>query len=147
MNVGTIMTRQVVTVGLDETLNTVREMFESLRFHHLVVVEGKRVVGIVSDRDLFKNLSPFIGKISEQNRDLCTLQKKVHQVMTRKLITTTPEMSLAEAGRLLMLHRLNCLPVLGPQGECLGVLTLRDMLGWCIVKCAGGPDHCQIDAA
>lgn len=147
LRIGAIMTRHVVTVSMDDTLERVQELFRSLKFHHLIVVEHRRVVGVVSDRDLLKSVSPFIGTITEQSRDRFTLHKRVHQVMTRRLVSVTPETTLAEASQLMLDGRVNCLPVLGPAGECVGVVTMRDLLAWALVECAGGPDACRLDAA
>src|SRR6266496_3989055 len=93
--VGTIMTRRVVTASPDDTLATVRKMFRELEFHHLVVVERKRVIGLMSDRDLLRNLSPFIGRRTEREQDINCLNRKVHQVMSRHIVSCTESTSIA----------------------------------------------------
>ncbi|MFN0131169.1 MAG: CBS domain-containing protein [Phycisphaerales bacterium] len=147
LKIGAIMTRHVVTVSMDDTLERVQELFKSFKFHHLIVVEHRRVVGVVSDRDLLKSVSPFIGTITEQSRDRFTLHKRVHQVMTRRLVSVTPETTLADASQLMLDGRVNCLPVLDAADECVGVVTMRDLLSWALVECAGGPDACTITRA
>lgn len=145
--VASIMTRHVITVSMDDSLRKVREVFESCRFHHLVVTEKSRVMGIISDRDLLKNISPFVGKISERVQDMHTLDKRVHQIMTRRLIWCSEQTTLAEAGRLMLDHGVSCLPVLDHAGHCVGILTIRDMLAWSMIRCIGGEDTCQVRAA
>jgi acetoin utilization protein AcuB len=145
--VETIMTRRVVRVKMDDSLRDVRDIFERSGFHHLVVVDGRRVVGLVSDRDLLKNISPFVGKMSEREQDAFTLLRRVHQIMTRKLVSCAPSATLAEAGRLMLDLKVSCLPVLDARGACVGILTMRDLLAWSLVKCAGDDDRCPVDRA
>lgn len=145
--VGSIMTRHVTTVTMDTSLRQVREIFESVRFHHLVVVENDRVVGVISDRDLLKHLSPFVGKLTERAQDANTLNRRVHQVMSRRLVSCAPTTSLREAGEVMLDQRVDCLPVLDAAGSCVGVITLRDMLSWSLVECAGEVDTCPVRKA
>jgi len=145
--VGAIMTRHVVKVSMDDSVRQVREVFESVKFHHLVVVENGRVVGVISDRDLLKHLSPFVGKATERAQDLSTLNKRVHQIMSRRLVSCTPETTLGDAGTVMLDQRVECLPVLNGAGECVGVITLRDMLGWALVQIAGREDSCPVKKA
>lgn len=59
MTVGDPMTRHIVSVSMDDPLQRVRAAFEAYGFHHLLVIENERLVGVISDRDLLRNLSPF----------------------------------------------------------------------------------------
>ena len=145
--VETIMTRHVVTVSMDETLRHVRELFHSVRFHHLVVVEKGRVVGVISDRDLLKNVSPFVGKATERTQDSFTLERKVHQIMSRRLVSCGPEIGIGQAGRLMLDHKVSCLPVLNGTGACIGIVTMRDILEWSLVQCLGGSTSCRLPEA
>lgn len=121
------MTSHVITISMDATLQEVREVFEAAAFHHLIVTENDKVVGVLSDRDLLENLSPFVGKMSEQTRDIARLQRKVHQVMSRTMRTTTPETALVQAGAVMIRDRISCLPVVGDGGRAAGILTIRDV--------------------
>jgi acetoin utilization protein AcuB len=132
MRISQIMTRHVVTVGLDDTVQTVRDLFDKFRFHHVLVVENTRVVGVVSDRDLLRHISPFAGKLSETPRDAASLNKRIHQVMTRQLVSASEDMPVEEAGLLMLHHKVSCLPVLSPDGRCRGIVTLSDLLRWCL---------------
>lgn len=79
MQVSEYMTTRLVTVEMDDTLDTVREIFDNTGFHHLLVVERGEVVGVLSDRDLLRHLSPYVGTASETARDAATL----HSTCTR----------------------------------------------------------------
>jgi acetoin utilization protein AcuB len=132
MQVHTIMTREVITVGPDDSVRGVRDLFERFRFHHVIVVDAGRVAGVVSDRDLLKNLSPFIGKGSERPMDLASLQRRVHQIMTRKPITINENDAIGAAGLLMLQNHVSCLPVVNDAGACCGIITSRDVLRWCL---------------
>ncbi|MCA9291290.1 MAG: CBS domain-containing protein [Phycisphaerales bacterium] len=127
-----IMTHPVVIVHLDDTLERVRAIFEASKFHHLVVVDGHRVVGVLSDRDLLKHVSPFIGRtFMERGQDLNTLRRRVHQVMSRDPVVARDDMPLLEAGRFLLEHAVTCLPVVDEADRLCGVVTWRDLLPRC----------------
>ncbi len=128
MMLDSIMTRRVVTVSMDETLAEARRVMAAHHIHHVVVVERRRVVGIVSDRDLLSHISPFVGTTTERRVDSESLSRKVHQVMTRKLIVGTPAMTADEAAALLLDNSISCLPVVDTDGVCLGIVTWRDLL-------------------
>lgn len=129
MNVHDIMSGEPVTVRMDDDLHRVKDLFELYRFHHLLVLVGeKTLVGVISDRDLLRASSPFVGRASERPQDVATLNRRVHQIMTRNLVVVAPETPVEEAARLMLDKRVSCLPVVGPEGELLGIVTWRDQL-------------------
>lgn len=132
MTLETIMTRHVVTVRMDTELREIRELFDRYKFHHLLVSDHCKIVGIISDRDLLRNISPFIGKASERTIDSASLRIKAHQIMTRSLISAHPGMRAGDAALLMMNNRVSCLPVLDPNGAYLGIVTMRDLLRWAL---------------
>lgn len=127
MNVESIMTRKVVTVESDDFLKTIREIFDNVKFHHILVVENRKLVGIISDRDLLKALSPFIGRLSERPQDVALLNKKAHQIMSRKPITVDKKFRIESAARFLMEENVSCLPVTSIEGTIEGIVTWKDI--------------------
>ncbi len=132
MRVVSIMTEKVLKVRMDDSIGTMRDIFENVEFHHLLVVEGRKLVGILSDRDILRVISPFLHSLSEKDRDLTILNKKVHQIMTRKLITVGKNTNIEEAARLLLEKNISCLPVTSPEGEIDGIVTWKDILKFSI---------------
>lgn len=128
MSVKKIMNPNPVVVGMEDTVARMRELFEEHRFHHLLVTERGILKGIVSDRDILKALSPYVGTPSEQTRDTSTLFRRAHQVMTRDPITISPEASLADAISLFNRNRISCLPVVSQGNQPLGMVSWRDIL-------------------
>ncbi|WP_127558039.1 CBS domain-containing protein [Saccharospirillum alexandrii] len=128
MSVKKIMNPNPVVVGMEDTVARMRELFEEHRFHHLLVTERGILKGIVSDRDILKALSPYVGTPSEQTRDTSTLFRRAHQVMTRDPITISPEASLADAVSLFNRNKISCLPVVSQGNQPLGMVSWRDIL-------------------
>jgi acetoin utilization protein AcuB len=106
----------------------VKDLFELYRFHHLLVLTGERLVGVISDRDLLRASSPFVGRASERPQDVAALNRRVHQIMSRNLVVVGPETPVEDAARLMLGKRVSCLPVVGDDGKLLGILSWRDQL-------------------
>jgi acetoin utilization protein AcuB len=123
-----IMSKKVVSVDMDDMLKDIREIFEHVRFHHILVLENGRLVGIISDRDLLKAVSPYANTQSERPRDAATLRKRAHQIMTRKPVTISVDGTVLEAMRSFMDEKVSCLPVLNKDGSVAGILTWHDIL-------------------
>jgi acetoin utilization protein AcuB len=126
--VAQIMTTHVMTVDMDVTLKDIREIFGHASFHHILVTENKKLVGIISDRDLLKTISPYVNTPSERSRDAATLKKRAHQIMTRRPITIAVDGTILQAIRLFVDQKISCLPVLNHDGSVAGILTWRDIL-------------------
>jgi acetoin utilization protein AcuB len=123
------MTAKIVTVEMDDRLEVVKEIFDTLHFHHLLVLdEHKKLSGIVSDRDLLRALSPYVGSAAETARDAATLNKRVHQIMTRQPVTLRPQAVMMDAVNLLLAHPISCIPIVDDEFRPVGILSWRDLL-------------------
>ncbi len=139
-----IMTRDLVTVTMDTPLGIVQNAFDRHRFHHVVVVEDTKAVGVISDRDLLRTISPFVGKLAERKVDYLTMQKKAHQIMTRAIIACSPDDSVSDAACMMFKHNISCLPVLDENESCVGIVTLNDVLRWMLDHhYEGGASACK----
>jgi CBS domain-containing membrane protein len=99
------------------------------RIRHLPVLDddGEQLVGIVSQRDLFRSaLAKALGYGESAQRKLLDTFS-VKEVMTTDVITTTPDTPLIEAARVLMEHKIGCLPVV-ENGRLVGILTEGDFV-------------------
>ena len=132
MNVGSVMTEKVFKVTPEDSIGTIHEILEKVEFHHLLVVEDEKLVGIVSDRDILKAIGPLLSASSRGGGE-DILKQKVSQIMTRKLITVKRDTPLEEATNLVLKNNISCLPVVTPAGEVDGILSWKDILGGRIV--------------
>jgi len=110
MRVGDVMTTKVETVGPDESAEDARSRMQALRVHHLVVTEGKAVVGVISDRDLDAPEG-----------------KKVSELMSAKPVTITARATVRDAANELRGNVIGCLPVLDDD-RLVGIITTTDLL-------------------
>lgn len=138
MYIRDIMTREVITANLDDDLEKVRRLFTRYRFRHLPVLDDDgALAGIVSDRDILANVSPFAGTINERTVDANSLKKRAHQIMTRRPQTAAPAEK-AERAAIVMLHqRISCLPVVDEGGRLVGIVTMRDVMRWLLNRDCG----------
>lgn len=128
LRVSHLMTPTVVTVEMDDPLSLVKDIFDNTSFHHLLVVNEHRLLGVVSDRDLLKALSPYLGTAAETRRDLVSLDKKVHQIMTREAVTLQPKAHVYDAVEVFNTHKISCIPIVDSSDHVKGILTWRDIL-------------------
>lgn len=122
-----MMTPRPVTVQMDDPIENVKGIFEKTGFHHILVLDKRRLVGIISDRDLLKCLSPYLDTEAEMSRDVATLEKRAHQIMTRTPITVTPEQNIYDAMELFLTYKLSSLPVVNEESRPVGILSWRDI--------------------
>ena len=97
------------------------------RIHHLLVMDGDDLVGVVTDRDLRR--PDWHGDDVLSVRDMYVLgdELRVCDVMSADVITVTPEAYTARAARMMVDNRFNCLPVVD-AGRVLGIVTSTDLL-------------------
>jgi acetoin utilization protein AcuB len=123
-----IMTTDVVRINGNKPLVEVKNLLNKRGFHHVLVVEEDRLLGVISDRDVLRALSPFLDTIVEQPRDVNTLGMQARQVMSCTLITAGPSSSVCDAAELMINNHIHCLPVTDDKGELLGIVTTQDLL-------------------
>ena len=127
MKVRDIMTMEVVTLKVDEELSLASDIMTLARIRHLPVVEGDRLAGIITQRDLYKaSLASVVGyDYGEQRVHLETVTIK--DVMIKDVFTIGPDDEIREAARIMLEKKIGCLPVV--QGEALlGLVTETDIL-------------------
>jgi len=144
-----IMTTPVHTVDMDDPILSVKLLFDRERCHHVVVLRRNRVFGVVSDRDILKTISPFVGnRMMERSQDLNTLKKRVHQIMSRDPVTVGPDEAIPEAAEKMLSERVSCLPVVDDGRSPVGIVTIRDFVAWAVGTssvCEEYPDEFEHD--
>ncbi|MEW6981635.1 CBS domain-containing protein [Colwelliaceae bacterium 6471] len=128
MSVEKIMSRKVITLDIDDNLNSAKDIFDAHKIHHILITDNKALVGIVTDRDLYKHLSPAIGTRKETSHDTMLLQKKINLVMSKTPITSNKHISLNEAVLLFHDNHISCLPIVNELNQAIGVITWRDII-------------------
>lgn len=114
MKTAAVMTREVVVVSPTVTLAAAGQMMHRLHIRHLPVTEGGRLVGILSDRDVLKHGGA--GQLT------------CGEAMTPSPVTCTPDTSAGHVAELMLEHKIDSVPVLGPTGLLVGLVTSADLL-------------------
>ncbi len=110
-----LMTRSVIAVRPETTLDVARRALDEGRMRHLPVVDGeRRVVGVLSDRDL---LDPRFGDAA-----------LVATVMSAEVQTVFNDTPAYEAAAVMLHHRFGCLPVIDTERRLIGLVTETDLL-------------------
>ena len=141
MNVSEIAHTVLVTVTMDHTIGRARDIMKMKKIRHLLVMDGSELVGVITDRDVRSHLSSRIDTPIESSEDEKTLETKIHQVMTRELITVSPDTLISEAATLLLKHKIGCLPVIDGDGFAVGIVTDADFLGYLAREAEVKGDH------
>ena len=128
MNISNIMTAPVVTVGLDDSLLDVKDIFDQSQIRHLIVVEENQLFGIVSERDLLRRISPHLLTHIYSTRDLASLNQRVHQIVTRKPLSLTIHSDAYAAVALFKSKKIGCIPIVNDDNRPVGIVTRSDIL-------------------
>ena len=122
-----LMTPAVITTGPDTPVLEARELMQAKRIRHLLVTEGARLLGIVTDRDIRLNLPSPATSLSVWEVNYLLARLTVGAVMSRAVITVNPERDAAEAARIMLEHKIGALPV--TDGDAIvGIVTETDFV-------------------
>lgn len=142
-----IMTKKVITVSPDATLNEAAELMTKNNISGLPVVENDMtLVGIISESDIIEDRSLFSGldhwisieSFLKRNHKLeneedpdddlgIDMNSPVKDYMSTRLITTEPHSTVDEVGRLLVRNRVNRIPIVSDR-KIVGIITRGDIL-------------------
>lgn len=138
MQVKERMRTSLLTVGPTDSVRTAWGLLREHRIRHLPVVEQGRLVGIITDRDIRLVFPSGTAGQGGQDPHDALGKISVGDIMTKRVVTVTPETSVADATRLLLKHRIGGLPVV--RGDHLvGIITKTDILAAFLEMVEGRP--------
>lgn len=122
------MSTKVVSISADDTLRIVEEIMQLGHVRHLPVVRRGELVGVVSQRDLLRaSLSNVMG-IPRDEQEVFLEGVHIAEVMSKPPVFVGPETPVQEAAGLMAERKIGCLPVVGSDGEVVGIVTETDVL-------------------
>ena len=127
MRVRDLMSFKPITVDPETPMLEARQRMADARIRHLVVTEGSRVVGIVTDRDIRLNLASPATSLSVWELNALLAKLTVGEIMTRSVMVVEGERSVAEAARIMLDHKIGALPVVD-GGRLAGIVTESDFV-------------------
>ncbi len=122
--VRTIMSTRVTTATPDQTVGDVLSLMERKRLQQLPVVEGGKLVGLITTYDLWQNCRENPGCEKSVVRD----------VMTSAVVKLSPKDKVGTAAELFMDRRFKTLPVVNLKNELKGVVTAFDVIRYSFKK-------------
>lgn len=128
MTLDKIMSHPVATVELDDTLKTVKDILDHAKFNHVLVIADHKLAGVISDRDVYRQLTPTFGTSLETYKDHMLLQRPVHTFMTRKPITLRKTANIFDAIDMFLLKKISCIPIVDNENHLEGIVTKKDIL-------------------
>ena len=123
------MTANPCTIDADQTVAYAAKMMKDEDVGLAPVVEGQRLVGTLTDRDI-------VVRVVAEGGDPQTV--KVREVASHNLVTVDPQLDLDEALRLMASHQVRRLPVVDEDGRVVGVLAQADVAEHAKEKKTGG---------
>lgn len=128
-----VMTKKLITISPNESLTKASELMEKNHFRHLPVVDGDKLIGILSKTDLLRlgfndTLGDLEMQIGSNLYDILT----VGQVMVAHPMFIGENMSLAEASKKMIEEQFHALPVVNDENQLSGIITTSDALNYYI---------------
>jgi CBS domain-containing protein len=126
MRVKELMSAPAATVAPGDSLHVADGIMSLGGVRHLAVVSDGELRGVVSQRDILRApglLSPVLSSPRAVLRAL-----SVEDLMSTEVVTVRAQASVEEAAERLLRYRIGCLPVIGEQGELVGIVTTSDLL-------------------
>lgn len=129
------MTKDVIVVNVDQSLEDVLRIFSENHISGAPVVKNDRVIGIISESDLVKKLGLkhlfFYTNQAELERIKRLLSKgvlTVEKIMKKEVYTIQEDENVAESARMMNTADVNRLPVINSEGKLVGIITRGDII-------------------
>jgi acetoin utilization protein AcuB len=121
------MNTKVITITQDERAAVAKKILKENNIRHLPVVAGKHLIGLVTNMDIRKADASPVPALGSHELEYLLDQITVKEIMTRNVITISPDTSVEEAATLLHDNKIGCLPVV-EDGVLVGMLTENDVM-------------------
>jgi len=144
MLVQDVMQPTVVTVEPRTTLPVALRLVQQRGIRHLPVVEGDKLVGIVSDRDLKRAMASSASSLERHELTYLLDRLTLEEIMTRAVITIAPMFPVEEAARVMVKERISALPVT-EGGRLVGIVTETDVLDLFVRAMGAGEPSSRLD--
>ena len=128
--ISTIMSDNITSVQQGQALSEVRHKMVDSNVHHIPVLSGKQLVGMVSFTDMMK-LHVVINGADDHSIDaIIDQQFQIKDVMNKDLTTLDSKDTIRQASDILSESNFHALPVTNGNGELEGIVTSSDMISY-----------------
>ncbi len=126
-----IMTTDVITLNIIDTLETAKELFSKHNIKHIPIVQNKEVIGILSYSDM---LRISYAEVSDDDSSVDTFvydMYTIKQVMAKNLFMVPPNSTIKDVAKMLNEKEFHALPVV-EDNELVGIVTTTDLINYLI---------------
>lgn len=128
MYIGRIMHTDLITVSPEASLVDASELIKEKIIAHLLVVDDrKKLVGIVSDRDLKQYWASPATSLSTHELNYLLEKVTVSMIMIKTVVTVPVDTTIERAAFIMQQNRISALPAM-ENGELVGIITSNDVL-------------------
>lgn len=129
MKIKDMMTKELFFLRPNRKISKVEEVMDWFDIRHVLITDdNNKLLGVISQRDLFRIL---IGNMTELEDKKFINQIYVTDLMTKNPLTTTANVSIRHAAKLMTKNKISCLPVLDRNKKVIGIVTDTDIVRSC----------------
>lgn len=121
------MTKNPLTTTKDTTINKVMDMMTENKLHRIPVVEGKKLIGLVTKGMISEKGASNATSLSVFELNYLLSKVTVSTIMEREVVTVNENANLEEAANLMLKNDVGCVIVINDAGELTGILTQNDL--------------------
>jgi CBS domain-containing membrane protein len=125
--VSEIMVGSPVTLKPDDTLDLANDIISLGRIRHIPVVDGSKLIGLISERDLIGAATSRIFGLNQKRKSALLKSVLIKEIMRKRVVTVDPDTPITTAAHLMADKKIGCVPVLS-DGALVGLLTTTDVL-------------------
>lgn len=131
MPISEIMTTNVITLNVSDTLEKAEKLFKKHTIRHIPVVEGKNILGMLSYSDLlrisFADVSDDESHVDNFVYDVFSIK----QVMAKNMYMVPPYATIKEVAKMLAKKEFHALPIV-EDNELVGIVTTTDLINFLV---------------
>jgi len=121
------MTKNLITITKNENINKAMDIMAAHGLHRLPVVEGKKLVGLLTKSMISQKGASKATSLSIFELNYLLSKITVSTIMEKKVITIYEDQLFEDAADLMLRYDIGCLPVLNKKNELVGILTQNDL--------------------
>ena len=122
-----IMVGSPVMLKPEDTLDLANDIISLGRIRHIPIVDGSRLVGIVTERDLIGAAAAQIFGLKRKSKSALLKSVLIKEVMKKRVITASPDTPIKDIAHLMANKKIGCVPVVG-EGVVIGLVTTTKIL-------------------
>lgn len=123
-----ILTREVASAHVDQKVSDIRKLISEGGFHHVPILSGKKLIGLISASDLLGIQVEGLGSDDRSMDAYIDHQFSIKDLMKTELTTISTRSTIADAAEKLSNGNIHAIPVINDEGELEGMVTSTDLI-------------------